>query len=642
MSNDEQGSRVNSDDVSPSTRATQTSGTRTQLLNTLDRISDGFVALDRDWHYTYVNSAGAKMLQRDTPQDLIGKHIWTEYPEGVGQPFQFAYEKALQTQEPVVFEEFYEPWDLWFENRVYPSPDGLTVYFSDITIRKKSEIALKQTATLFAYTSDGIALTDSRSNIIRVNPAFTTITGLTPAEVEGQSIRLLGDMLEGDCSWSEVLEHAKWSGEIIGKRKGGGAYEQWLTKINVNDAVAEYSESVWIFSDISQDRLNRRIEKQLLEAQNLEVIGRLTGGVAHDFNNLLAAVLGNLELLKMSSDDTQRADLVETAIDATMRGADLTSNMLSFARRARLTPAVLNLNDIVVQTKRWIERTLPANIALRTSIPEQLWKVNADRASTESALLNLILNARDAMPDGGEITIECANVALDANSVGQTINEVSPGSYVMLAVSDTGTGIAQEIIDNIFDPFFTTKPTGMGTGLGLSMVQGFMKQSSGTVSAYSEGGVGTSIKLYWPACKEEVSERLAHSAAVERRDTLNRRILVAEDSSDVLKVVVNALEGAGYEICSAKSGDIARKIFDSGVPIDLLLTDIVMPGELQGPELAKTLRAIKPDLPVVFMTGYANEAAIHGNGLRPEDICLSKPVRLAELISAIEKSFEHS
>ena len=226
MSNDEQGSRVNSDDVSPSTRATQTSGTRTQLLNTLDRISDGFVALDRDWHYTYVNSAGAKMLQRDTPQDLIGKHIWTEYPEGVGQPFQFAYEKALQTQEPVVFEEFYEPWDLWFENRVYPSPDGLTVYFSDITIRKKSEIALKQTATLFAYTSDGIALTDSRSNIIRVNPAFTTITGLTPAEVEGQSIRLLGDMLEGDCSWSEVLEHAKWSGEIIGKRKGGGAYEQ--------------------------------------------------------------------------------------------------------------------------------------------------------------------------------------------------------------------------------------------------------------------------------------------------------------------------------------------------------------------------------------------------------------------------------
>lgn len=640
MSKEAQGRDAGKDDSSQSPPDDQASNSRTRLLKILDRISDGFVALDRDWRYTYVNSAGAKLLQREQPGELIGKLIWDEFPEGVGQPFHLAYERAIATQTPVVFEEYYARWDLWFENRIYPSADGLTIYFSDITAHKKADIALQQSAKVFASTRDGIALTDAQSNIINVNPAFTKHTGLSLEDVKGKSIRLLGDMLDGDLSWDEVLASPEWGGEIVGRRSDGTNYEQWLSKDRVDDGVAKYGECVWVFSDISKERLGQRIEKQLLEAQNMEVIGRLTGGVAHDFNNLLAAVLGSLEILKMDADHAERDGLIESAIDATLRGADLTRNMLSFARRARLTPMVLNLNEIVVQTKSWIERTLPASIDVRTSIPDGLWEISADRASAESALLNLILNARDAMPEGGVLTVECDNVVLDEAVSGYGTNEIQPGRYVMLAVSDTGCGIAQEIIDKVFDPFFTTKPTGMGTGLGLSMVQGFMEQSNGTVSAYSEAGVGTTFKLYWPVSEDGAQERAARSVPLEPMATVRRRILVAEDSAEVLKAIVKALEGSGYIVHAAKSGDEAKALFDCGTPIDILLTDIVMPGELLGPELAKTLRAIEPGLPVVFMTGYANEAAVHGNGLRPEDICLSKPVRLADLTTAIERSFD--
>lgn len=382
----------------------------------------------------------------------------------------------------------------------------------------------------------------------------------------------------------------------------------------------------------------KRTEAILGQSQKMEAVGQMTGGVAHDFNNLLAVILGNLELLRERQQDQKGLEHIEAAIDATHRGAELTRNMLSFARKAPLVPQPINLNQIVAKTKSWIQRTLPANIAVETSLMAGIWEVEADPASTESAILNLILNARDAMPDGGKLTIETANLRIDDDYVSDRNEDVVPGRYVMVAVSDTGVGIPEHQLEAIFEPFFTTKGPASGSGLGLSMIQGFMKQSGGTVRVYSEDGDGTTFKLYFRANSNQANGRNSQASSdTPHVDTLGIRVLVTEDEPSVMNVICEALESAGYSVLRAYSGDEALELFEKTPDIDILLTDIVMPGSLQGPALAKRLRAINPDLPAVFMSGYPNEATVHGNGLRPEDIRLMKPIPRRELLKAPEK-----
>jgi PAS domain S-box-containing protein len=376
-------------------------------------------------------------------------------------------------------------------------------------------------------------------------------------------------------------------------------------------------------------------DQKLRQSQKLESIGQLTGGVAHDFNNLLAVILGNLELLSDEDEPAKQKDLINLAIEATLRGADLTKNLLSFARKAPLTPEALDLNKVVRGAKNWVERTLPESIQVETSLLAGLWPIQADRASLESALLNLVLNARHAMAEHGNLTIETANVRIDQAYIVSRQEELALGRYVMLAVSDTGPGIDPEIIDSIFEPFFTTKAPGLGSGLGLSMIVGFMKQSGGTAQVYTEVGVGTTFKLFFPAATEPAAE--AHEPTDARPIAAGgaRKLLVAEDEEAVRKTLVKTLECAGYNVASAASGDEALAIFEANPSFDMLLTDIVMPGKLQGTTLAKTLRERWPDLPVVFMSGYASEATVHGNGLKPQDIRLMKPVQRADLIEAV-------
>ncbi len=386
---------------------------------------------------------------------------------------------------------------------------------------------------------------------------------------------------------------------------------------------------------------------QLAVSQKLEAVGKLTGGVAHDFNNLLAVTLGNLELLREDCPDEQHRKLIDSSITSTLRGADLTRNMLAFARKASLEPSAIDINEVVKETKNWISRTLPATISVKTSLPKDLWPVEADLSSTESALLNLIINAQDAMPEGGKLTVETRNIHIDGSYLDTHQEELEPGRYVMLAVSDTGEGIPAENKAEIFEPFFSTKATGNNSGLGLSMVHGFMRQSNGTVQVYSEPGQGTTFKLYFQvAAAEQQPGPVAETAA--KTETLpevstdkGRRILVAEDDAAVLEVVVQSLQKAGYAVTPASSGDAAKVIFDADPNYDLLLTDIVMPGKLLGTTLSSALRAKSPDLPVIFMSGYASEATVHGNGLRPEDIRLMKPVQRTDLVAAINKALGH-
>ncbi len=380
------------------------------------------------------------------------------------------------------------------------------------------------------------------------------------------------------------------------------------------------------------------LEVRLAQAQKLEAVGQMTGGVAHDFNNLLNVILGNLELLEEAGLSPGELQLVESAITATHRGADLTQKMLSFARRAHLEPAVINLSEVVRDMDNWMSRTLPANIDVRMELDPALWPVEADHASTESAILNLIINARDAMSRGGVLTIETANVMIEDDDAASKVGDVTPGSHVMLAISDTGTGIPDEHLERVFEPFFTTKATGQGSGLGLSMVHGFMKQSGGTVRVYSEPDVGTTLKLYFRAAAQLPLPRSAKAHAGAAQDSSGFRILVAEDQREVRDVLERILTSAGYEVIAAPDGDAAMRMFVENGDFDILVTDIVMPGRLQGPGLARALRELDPELPVVFMSGYASEASMHGNGLRKEDIRLMKPVSRTRLLEAVRRA----
>ncbi len=398
------------------------------------------------------------------------------------------------------------------------------------------------------------------------------------------------------------------------------------------------SSIVDITERIAEAQHRSDLETQLAQAQKLEAIGQMTGGVAHDFNNLLNVILGNLELLLEETENPEDNDLINAAIDATYKGAGLTKSMLNFARRAHLEPTQLNLSEIVRDMDNWISRTIPASIKVAKSLQPDLWQTVADLSNTESALLNLMINARDAMPNGGVITIETSNVTIDALLNGDIGDELAPGRYALLAVSDTGDGISPENIERVFDPFFTTKEPGEGTGLGLSMVHGFMNQSHGSVRIYSEIGIGTTVKLYFKTSDVPEIEQPIDKSEPDVAPKTTARILIAEDQEAVIDLLVRILRNEGHEVAPALTGDQALQIFQSDNSFDLLVTDIVMPGQLQGPELARQLRRLNPALPVVFMSGYAWEATTHGIGLRQSDIRLMKPVSKKDLVNSVQSA----
>ncbi|GAA6189556.1 ATP-binding protein [Litorivita sp. NS0012-18] len=380
-------------------------------------------------------------------------------------------------------------------------------------------------------------------------------------------------------------------------------------------------------------------QEALVRSQRLEAVGQLTGGVAHDFNNLLAVILGNLELLKDGDLPAPQMGFIDAAIGATMRGAELTKSMLSFARRARLEPTTFDLNKAITETQSWLGRTLPENIEVNTALAPDLWQIEVDNAGAESLLLNLVLNARDAMQGGGKLTIETANVVVSEDMLEDSREILTKGTYVVLCVSDTGHGIPKEIIHRVFEPFFTTKVAGAGSGLGLSMIQGFIKQSGGSVHVYSEAGIGTTFKIYFKAIAQDAAAQEVKRPPAPKAQFDGLHILLAEDEPEVAKIIKLTLERLGCTVVCAASGDEALEIFLETPSVDLLLTDIVMPGALMGTHLARAVRDLRPDMPVIFMSGYANEAQVHGNGLRAEDIRLSKPVTRDALGAALRRVF---
>ncbi|MGG1949339.1 response regulator [Trinickia sp. NRRL B-1857] len=364
-------------------------------------------------------------------------------------------------------------------------------------------------------------------------------------------------------------------------------------------------------------------EAQLRQAQKMEAIGKLTGGVAHDFNNVLQVIAGNLQLLSRDVAGNLRAEQrLQTAIAATSRGSRLASQLLAFGRRQPLSPKSVNLGRLIRGIDDMLRRSLGEGVEIETVVMGGLWNTFVDTVQVENALLNLAINARDAMQAQGKLTIEAGNAFLDDTYVAR-YGDVAAGQYVMVAVTDTGCGIPTELLERVFEPFYTTKPEGQGTGLGLSMVYGFVKQSGGHIKIYSEVGHGTTVRIYLPRAQqpEDVETDLETGAITGGSET----VLVVEDDEDVRGTVVDLLSELGYRVLRAKDAQSALAIVESGVPIDLLFTDVVMPGPLGSPELARRARERLPKVAVLFTSGYTDNAIVHGGRLDEGVDLLSKP-----------------
>ncbi len=382
-----------------------------------------------------------------------------------------------------------------------------------------------------------------------------------------------------------------------------------------------------------------RAEEQLRQAHKMDAIGQLTGGIAHDFNNMLAVVIGALNLMqrRLAKGDTDVTRYIDAATDGANRASQLTQRLLAFSRQQPLNPSSIDANKLVASMTDLLSRTLGEHIQIQTVLGAGLWRTFADQVQLESAIINLAVNARDAMPDGGKLTIETANGSVDAAYGLQ--HGLAPGQYVMICVTDTGDGMDAQTMALAFDPFFTTKEVGKGTGLGLSQVFGFVRQSGGHVKLYSEVGHGTTVKIYLPRFYGAEEVAAPEVVNVARDGSLAETILVVEDDPRVRVFSTEALRELGYSVLSAVNGPDALRQIDAGAKIDLLFTDMVMP-EMNGRQLAELALARLPALKVVFTTGYAPNAAVHNGVLEPNMIYLHKPFTLDQLAEKIRAALD--
>ncbi|MEX2200756.1 MAG: ATP-binding protein [Dongiaceae bacterium] len=447
---------------------------------------------------------------------------------------------------------------------------------------------------------------------------------------------------------SLLLFGGVWLLAEVSIRRQVGRIADMATSLGLGDLSArispphprgELGELIRVFNGAAESLQQQRaaiddLNRKLGQSQKMEAVGQLTGGIAHDFNNLLTVILGNAAALSEGLGDNQRLRaLAEMTERAAERGAELTSRLLAFARRQPLEPRSMDINQQVAGMDKLLRRTLGEDIEIRMVQGSDLWTAMVDPGQLESAILNLSINARDAMPKGGRLTIETANVYLDEAYVAGQI-EVEPGEYVMVAVSDSGTGMDGTTLERVFEPFFTTKEVGKGSGLGLSMVYGFVKQSNGHVRIYSEAGQGSTVKLYLPRARAEDERRDAAPANAVTAGG-RERILLVEDDELVRDHVARQLSSLGYDVVTARDGSEAIDVLKRGDHFDLLFTDVVMPGGIGGRQLAEAAQKLRPDLPVLFTSGYTENAIVHNGRLDPGVHLLQKPYRRQDLATKV-------
>lgn len=551
---------------------------------------------------------------------------------------------------------------------------GDRVFFAaiqDITSRKAAEEALRHTTrrlnAILNNTSMAVFMMDDRQHCVFMNEAAEHLTGFEFQETQG---RPLHDVIHHtypdgrpfplhECAIDRAFpEESRVQGEDVFIHKNGEFYPVGFTASPIRDEAGKSIGTVIEVRNISEELKNRealasfhnvlhskideaiaereKVEAELRQSQKMEAVGKLTGGIAHDFNNLLQIIGGNLQLLQKDVAGNSKAERrLELALTGVNRGAKLAAQLLAFGRRQPLAPKVVNLGRLVRGMDDLLRRALGEAIEMETVIAGGLWNTLVDPAQLENALLNLAINARDAMSGQGKLTIESGNAYLDQHYA-QHYDDVNAGQYVVLAVTDTGSGIPAEILGQVFEPFFTTKPEGQGTGLGLSMVYGLVKQTGGHIKIYSEPGEGTTVRLYFPRDSSE-EDVLVAPQKYNALEGGSETILVVEDDEAVRSTGVELLSELGYRVLTAKDADAAWAIVESGLSIDLLFTDVVMPGKLRSPDLARKAQIRLPGLAVLFTSGYTQNAIVHGGRLDEGVELLSKPYTREELAHKIRQ-----
>ncbi|MEO0990210.1 MAG: PAS domain-containing protein [Pseudomonadota bacterium] len=520
----------------------------------------------------------------------------------------------------------------------------------DISLLRRIEKAAAVQQERFEITAEnvpGVVIQCSASNagdkrLDYISNGCTSILGISPEEID-RDLEKLWSLVEDRHveGLQRTLEDSArdltpWAFSWCIRRPDGAI--RWLDGRGHphrlgNGWTTWHIVAIDVTERISAQEQLEASQELFFESQKHEALGKLTGGVAHDFNNLLGVILGNAEVLRDHArhEDTETLDAI---LDACSRGARLTHQLLSFIGRAALVPVALDLNSVVSGVERLLRHTMPASVRVDTVRGGGLWPIHNDPNALGNALLNLALNARDAMPDGGVITIETANFRLDSTYMDEHHEDMPPGRYVMVAVSDDGTGMTKDIAKHAFEPFFTTKSVEKGSGMGLAMVRGFVKQSNGIIRLYSEPGLGTTVKLFFPANDDPLApNQQLHAGHIELGGS--EHILLVEDNDALRQTVTRQLRKLGYKVSAIENGKMALERIEADRTIDLMLTDIVMPGPLQGPDLAREAIKRRGDLRVVFMTGYAKDAAINGTTLQANNIVLMKPVSQTDLARAL-------
>jgi PAS domain S-box-containing protein len=642
-------------DTSNRFEAAQFSDSRYRLL--VEAITDYAVyMLDREGRVISWNP-GAKRFKGYDAEEIIGCHFsafYTDAERSQNVPAQ-ALAEAERTGR---FER--EGWRVRKDGTHFwahvvidaiRSPEGALVGFAkitrDLTERRAAETKLRESEAQFrllvqSVTDYAIYMLDVEGHVASWNAGAQRIKGYTPEEIIGrhfshfytESDRAAGLPLIG---LDTAARNGRWEHEGQRVRKDGTPF--WAHV--VIDAIRDDAGKLIGFAKVTRDITERReaeaalqaAQATLIRSQKLEAVGQLTGGVAHDFNNLLQVISGNLQLLRKDIAGNARAEMrVQNALGGVARGSKLASQLLAFARRQPLEPRVVNAGRLIKNMDEMLRRALGGEIEVETVVAGGLWNSLIDPDQLENAVLNLAINARDAMNGEGRLTIEASNAFLDDEYVRQQ-DQLSAGQYVMVAVTDTGTGIPPDILERVYEPFFTTKAEDKGTGLGLAMVYGFLKQSGGHIKIYSEVGAGTTVKLYFP--REIAAEDTLVEAPTGEVQGGEETVLVVEDDDEVREVAVSMLTEFGYRVVKARDAASALVIVDSGIPIDLIFTDVMMPGRLRSPDFARKAKERLPKVAVLFTSGYTQNAIVHGGRLDPGVELLAKPYTRAALARKI-------